>query len=78
VGDLKQYVDQDIQVRGTVRAVNDRSEILLSSARQFHGGPEKFRPNPELRKGFAADQNKPAVNDPAFKTTRQRGSSISQ
>lgn len=74
VGELKQYLDQDIQIRGIVRPINGRSQILLSNARQFRGGPEKFRPNPELMKGFAADQNKPAVNDPAFRTGRKRHS----
>jgi len=72
VGELKQYLGQDIQIRGVVRPVNGRSEILLSNTRQFRGGAEKFRPNPELMKGFAADQNKPAVNDPAFRTGRHR------
>jgi hypothetical protein len=68
VGDLKTWLDQDIRIRGIIRPVNGRSEIFLSHVRQFHGGAEKFRPNPELMKGFSASDNKPPVSDPAFKT----------
>lgn len=68
VGDLYQYRLQDIQVRGVVHPFAGRGEIILSDARQFHGGGEKFRPNPALIKGFSAETGKPAVNDPALKS----------
>jgi hypothetical protein len=77
IGDLKHWLDQDIRIRGIVRPVNGRSEIFLSHVRQFHGGSEKFRPNPELMKGFAAGDSKPPVSDPAFKTRSSHGSSSS-
>jgi hypothetical protein len=64
VGDLRKYRDMDVKVRGTVRAMKGRSEILLSHARQFYGGPPKFRPNPRLAKGFGAERERPAVADP--------------
>jgi hypothetical protein len=73
VGDLEQYRDVDVQVRGIVRPVGSRTEIILSHARQFHGGAEKFRPNPELMKGFSAGDAKPPVSDPAFRGSSKSG-----
>ena len=67
VGDLEQLRSRDIEIRGTVHSFNDQSGIILSHARQLHGGAEKFRPNPALIKGFAAEDGKAAFNDPAFK-----------
>jgi hypothetical protein len=75
VGDLEPYLGQDIRIRGVIHPVNGRAEILLSNARQFHGGAEKFRPNPELMKGFSAGDNKPPVNDPAFQSKSSHRSS---
>jgi hypothetical protein len=72
VGELSQYRQQDIQIRGVVRPYAGRSEIILSHARQFHGGGEKFRPNPALIKGFSAEDSKPAVNDPALRSGHHR------
>jgi hypothetical protein len=72
VGDLGQYREQDVQIRGVVRPFGGRAEILLSDARQFHGGAERFRPNPELLHGFSAEDGKPAVGDPAMKSGRHR------
>lgn len=72
VGDLSQYKQQDIRIRGTVRPFGGRAEILLSDARQFHGGAEKFRPNPALLHGFSAEDGRPAVNDPALRSGRHR------
>ena len=68
VGDLNQYRQQDIEIRGVVRPYGGRAEIILSHARQFHGGAEKFRPNPALLHGFSAEDHKPAVNDPALRS----------
>lgn len=72
MGDLNQYSQQDIQIRGVVRPFGGRAEIVLSDARQFHGGAEKFRPNPALLHGFSAEDGRPAVNDPALKGGRHR------
>jgi hypothetical protein len=68
VGELVQYRQQDIHIRGIVRSYAGRGEIILSHERQFHGGGEKFRPNPALLKSFSAEEHKPAINDPALRT----------
>jgi hypothetical protein len=72
VGDLNQYREQEIQIRGVVRPFGGRAEILLSDERQFHGGSEKFRPNPALLHGFSAEDGKTAFSDPAMKSGRHR------
>jgi hypothetical protein len=64
VGELAKYRDADVHVRGIVRSMHGRSGILVSHARQFYGGPPKFRPNPRLVRGFGADQSRPAIHDP--------------
>ncbi|MBW4043660.1 hypothetical protein [Acidipila rosea] len=74
VGELSQLRNQDIQIRGTIRPFRGRSEILLSNARQFKGGPEKFHANPALMKGFAPDDGKAPVNDPALHSHHHHGS----
>jgi hypothetical protein len=72
VGDLNAFRQQDIRIRGVVRPFGGRGEILLSDARQFHGGAEKFRPNPALLHGFSAEDARPAVSDPALKSGHHR------
>jgi hypothetical protein len=72
VGDLGQFREQDIRIRGVVRPFGGRAEILLSDARQFHGGAEKFRPNPALLHGFSAEDGRPAFSDPSLKSGRHR------
>jgi hypothetical protein len=37
---------------------------MLSHARQFYGGPPKFRPNPKLLRGFDGETSRPPVSDP--------------
>jgi len=64
VGELRKYRDMDVQVRGIVRPMHGRAGMVLSHARQFYGGPPKFKPNPRLIHGFTADQARPPVNDP--------------
>jgi hypothetical protein len=64
VGELRKYRDMDVQVRGIVRPMHGRAGMVLSHARQFYGGAPKFKPNPQLARGFSADQSRPAVNDP--------------
>ena len=65
-GDLKALRGKDIELHGTVHSVNQRSLIYLSSARQLHGGPEKFRPNPALLHGFSAGDGKAPIHDPSL------------
>jgi len=64
VGELRKYRDMDVHVRGIVRPMHGRSGMVLSHARQFYGGPPRFRPNPLLAKGFTAEANNPPVRDP--------------
>lgn len=72
VGDLDKYREHDIQLRGVVHVYRGRGEILLSHARQFHGGAEKFHPNPALLHGFSADNGRTAFSDPAMRSGRHR------
>jgi hypothetical protein len=74
VGNLEQYRGHDVQVRGIFRAVNNRGVLVVSHARQFHGGEEKFRPNPALLSGFEADGDKTAFRDPALSGSRHHSS----
>ncbi|HEY1903229.1 MAG TPA: hypothetical protein VGG56_12395 [Terracidiphilus sp.] len=64
VGELAKYRNMDVQVRGIVEPMHGRAGMLLSHARQFYGGPPKFKPNPRLARGFSADQSHPPINDP--------------
>jgi len=68
VGALQTLTGQEIEIRGTIHSFVGRSGIVLSEARQLHGGAEKFRPNPALMKGFSAADGKSAFDDPAFKS----------
>jgi hypothetical protein len=68
VGELRKYRDMDVRIRGIVRPMHGRAGMVLSHARQFYGGPPKFRPNPRLARGFSADQGRPAVNDPNLRS----------
>jgi hypothetical protein len=72
VGELKRYRDMDVQVRGIVRPMHGRAGMLLSHARQFYGGPPKFKPNPLLAHGFTAEQERPPVNDPNLRSQGSR------
>jgi hypothetical protein len=63
VGELRKYRDMDVQVRGIVQPMHGRAGMVLSHARQFYGGPPKFKPNPRLARGFSADQSRPPIND---------------
>lgn len=64
VGDLTRYRDQNVHVRGIIRSTHGRMGIVISNMRQFRGGPEKFRPNPRLVRGFGAEADRPPVRDP--------------
>ena len=81
VGELAKYRGTDVQLRGIVQPMHGRSGMLLSHARQFAGGPPKFKPNPVLARGFSAEQSRPPISDPnlrqqggrrAFMNTRDR------
>jgi hypothetical protein len=81
VGELRKYRDTNVQVRGVVRPMHGRAGIVVSHARQFYGGPPKFRPNPRLVHGFNGEQKRPPLYDPnlrsqgghrAFINTRDR------
>jgi hypothetical protein len=72
VGELSQYRQQDIRIRGIIRPYAGRAEIILSHERQLHGGAEKFRPNPALLKGFSAESHRPSINDPALRSGHRR------
>lgn len=68
VGELRKYRDMDVQVRGIVQPMHGRAGMVLSHARQFYGGPPKFKPNPRLARGFSADQSRPPINDPELRS----------
>jgi hypothetical protein len=70
VGELRKFRDMDVEVRGIIQPMHGRTGIVLSHARQFSGGPPKFKPNPMLAHGFSADQSRPPVNDPDLRTQR--------
>jgi hypothetical protein len=64
VGDLGKFRNQDVRIRGIVRLTHGRMGLTLSHARQFHGGPEKFRPNPLLVRDFDGQSKRMPVKDP--------------
>ncbi len=68
VGELRKYRDMNVQVRGIVRPMHGRAGMVLSHARQFNGGPPKFKPNPMLAHGFNADESRPPLNDPNLRS----------
>ncbi len=74
VGDLEAYRDRDIHIRGTVHVMHGQSTIILSHARQFKDGAEKFRPNPALLAGFSAEDGKTAFKDPAMSAHKHKSS----
>ncbi|MGB6692486.1 MAG: hypothetical protein WBE76_31980 [Terracidiphilus sp.] len=74
VGELAKYRDTDVQVRGIVRPMHGRTGMVLSHARQFYGGPPKFRPNPKLAHGFSGEQDRPPILDPNLRAQGGRRS----
>ncbi len=61
VGDLSALSHRNIHIRGRVRLVEGRAEIVLSRKEQLHGGKEKFRANPKLLQNFAAENGDAAI-----------------
>jgi hypothetical protein len=74
VGELRKYRDMDVHVRGIVQPMHGRAGMVLSHARQFYGGPPKFRPNPKLVRGFNAEASRPAISDPNLRSQGGRRS----
>jgi hypothetical protein len=68
VGELQKYRDMNVQIRGIVRPMHGRAGMVVSHARQFYGGPPKFKPNPKLVRGFNAEESRPAINDPNLRS----------
>ena len=68
VGELRKYRDMDVRIRGIVKPMHGRAGMMLSHARQFYGGPPKFKPNPKLAHGFSADQSRPPISDPNLRS----------
>ncbi len=64
VGELNKYRDQNVEVRGIVQPMHGRAGMVLSHARQFYGGPPKFKPNPLLAHGFNAEESRVPIRDP--------------
>jgi hypothetical protein len=68
VGDLRNYRDSNVHIRGIVQPMHGRAGIMLSHSRQFTGGPPKFKPNPRLIRGFSGDQQRPPISDPNLRS----------
>jgi hypothetical protein len=68
VGELKKFRDMDVQIRGIVQPMHGRAGMVLNHARQFYGGPPKFKPNPLLARGFNGEENRPPVSDPNLRS----------
>jgi len=68
VGELEKFREMNVHIRGLVEPMHGRAGMMLSHARQFYGGPPKFRPNPRLVRGFQGDTERPAGNDPNLRS----------
>lgn len=82
VGSLNKYVGQEIEVRGKIRPIHGRAEILLTRAKQVHVVQQRelahnkdsrtphsrFHPNPQLLKSFNASQGRMPIEAPAFRS----------
>ena len=64
VGELQKFRNADVRVRGIVQRMHGRNGMMLTHARQFSGGPPKFRPNPKLLRGFSGEQARAPIADP--------------
>jgi hypothetical protein len=72
VGELRKYKDMDVRIRGLVQPMHGRAGMVLSHARQFSGGPPKFKPNPKLAQGFNSEQSRPPISDPNLSSQGSR------
>jgi hypothetical protein len=73
VGELRRYRDQDVQIRGIVQPLHGRAALVLSHARQFRGGPPKFKANPLLLHGFTGEDDRTPIHDPNLRTQGGHG-----
>ncbi len=48
--------------------MHGRAGIMLSHARQFYGGPPKFKPNPLLAHSFNGAEERPPIRDPNLRS----------
>jgi hypothetical protein len=71
VGQLSNYRNRDLTIRGDVERIDGRYGIILSRQSQLKIAPPKFKPNPLLAHGFSADESRPPVTDPNLR--RQGG-----
>ena len=51
-----------------VEPMHGRAGLVVNHARQFYGGPPRFRPNPKLMRGFESDRERPALLDPNLRS----------
>ncbi len=75
VGTLDHVREQDVELRGVVHGMHGQSVMLLSHARQFRDGPEKFRANPELLGNFLADRAGLGFHDPSVSQRKTKQAS---
>lgn len=54
-GNLHSLVGQTIQIRGKIRTIQGRADMVFNSKQQLHGGKEKFHPNPQLLRTLSAE-----------------------
>lgn len=76
VGALEGVREQDVRLRGVVHAMHGQSVMVLSHARQFHDGPEKFRPNPELLGNFSAEHAGLGFKDSALRERKTKQATV--
>ncbi len=74
VGNLLQYCNTDVRIRGTVQPMHGRYGMMLNRAQQFYGGPPKFKPNQKLLYGFDAEHDRRPVSDPNMRSQGVRRS----
>ncbi|MGH9616039.1 MAG: hypothetical protein ACRD28_04790 [Acidobacteriaceae bacterium] len=55
VGNLENLVGKTIQIRGRILPIQGRADMVFNRKEQLHGGKQKFRPNPQLVRSFAAE-----------------------
>ncbi len=75
VGVLDGIREQDVRLRGVVHGLHGQSVMLLSHVRQFHDGPEKFHPNPELLGNFSAEHAGTGFKDPEMRERKTKQAS---
>src|ERR1035437_667033 len=68
ISEMKLETSDPTAEYGTVQPMHGRSGMMLSNARQFYGGPPKFKPTPRLARGFNAEDTRPPVSDPNLRS----------